>query len=83
MRRLIVLGLVQLLISGAADAAGDVEQGRLLYRRACAVCHSLKPDVNMTGPSLAGLWRRKAGSLASFRRCASNSGQGWQVTVHR
>jgi cytochrome c len=35
---------------------------------ACAACHSLQPDQNMTGPSLAGLWGRKAGSLSSFNR---------------
>jgi cytochrome c len=35
---------------------------------ACAACHSLQPDQNMTGPSLANLWGRKAGSLPSFRR---------------
>jgi cytochrome c2 len=35
---------------------------------ACAGCHSLQPDQNMTGPSLAGAWNRKAGSLASFTR---------------
>src|SRR5262245_49034876 len=34
----------------------------------CAPCHSLEPDHNMTGPSLAGLWGRKAGSLPSFDR---------------
>ena len=35
---------------------------------ACAACHSLEPDKNMTGPSLAQLWGRRAGSLASFNR---------------
>src|SRR6266571_2433208 len=35
---------------------------------ACAACHSLEPDRNMTGPSLAELWNRKAGTLASFHR---------------
>ena len=34
----------------------------------CAMCHSLRPDQSMTGPSLAGLWNRKAGTLASFSR---------------
>jgi cytochrome c len=34
----------------------------------CAMCHSLQPDQSMTGPSLAGLWNRKAGTLASFSR---------------
>lgn len=50
-----------------ALSAGDAERGAALYR-ACAACHSLEPDRNMTGPSLAGIWQRKAGSLASFER---------------
>jgi cytochrome c len=33
-----------------------------------AACHSLEPNRNMTGPSLAGLWKRKSGSLSSFPR---------------
>jgi len=35
---------------------------------ACAACHSLRPDQNMTSPSIADVWNRKAGSLASFSR---------------
>src|SRR5437899_3479399 len=35
---------------------------------ACAACHSLEPNRNMTGPSLAELWNRKAGGLQSFHR---------------
>jgi cytochrome c len=38
---------------------------------ACAACHSLDSDRNMTGPSLAGLWSRKAGTLPSFHRYSS------------
>jgi cytochrome c len=34
----------------------------------CAACHSLQPDQNMTGPSLADLWGRKSGGLPSFNR---------------
>jgi cytochrome c len=50
-----------------ALAAGDAERGATLFR-ACAGCHSLKPDQNMTGPSLSGVWERKAGTLKSFER---------------
>ena len=32
---------------------------------ACAACHSLQPEQNMT---VAGLWGRKAGTLPSFDR---------------
>lgn len=53
---------------GAAMAAdGNVLRGQRVFG-ICAACHSLEPDKNMTGPSLAGLWNRKAGSLASFMR---------------
>jgi len=50
-----------------ASAAGDAERGAKQFA-ACAACHSLEPDRNMTGPSLAGIWGRKAGGLASFDR---------------
>jgi cytochrome c len=56
-----------LLSAAPAGAAADAEKGAALFR-ACVACHSLKPDQNMTGPSLAGIWERKAGSLDSFER---------------
>src|SRR5579864_6200921 len=46
---------------------GNATRGQRIFG-ACAACHSLQPDQNMTGPSLAGLWNRKAGTLASFAR---------------
>jgi cytochrome c len=48
--------------------------------RACAPCHSLERDRNMTGPSLAELWGRKAGTLPSFDRFSDalkSSGLTW------
>jgi cytochrome c len=50
-----------------AFSEGNSARGQRVFRE-CAACHSLQPDQNMTGPSLAGLWNRKAGSLASFSR---------------
>ncbi len=54
-------------LAGGARAAGDPAEGAKAFE-ACAPCHSLRPDANMTGPSLAGVWGRKAGGLASFER---------------
>jgi cytochrome c len=64
---LLVAAATLVAIAEAAAAAGDAANGAKLYR-ACAPCHSLRPDVNMTGPSLAGVSGRKAGGLASFER---------------
>jgi cytochrome c len=54
-------------LSSALADQGDASRGRQDFR-ACAPCHSLEPDRNMTGPSLANLWGRKAGGLSSFDR---------------
>ena len=50
-----------------AQGAGDAARGAQLFGT-CAACHSLEPDRNMTGPSLAGLFGRAAASLPSFDR---------------
>ena len=62
----IALAIVVLTSPVLAQNGGTV-RGQQDFR-ACAPCHSLEPDRNMTGPSLANLWGRKAGSLPSFER---------------
>lgn len=51
----------------ASGEPGNAVGGERMYR-ACAACHSLEPNRNMTGPSLAEVWNRKAGALSSFPR---------------
>jgi cytochrome c len=60
--------LVVLLAASAARAMnGDVKRGAKLYG-SCVACHSLEPGVNLSGPSLAGLWDKPAGKNTSFVR---------------
>jgi len=59
--------LVSFVGSQSFAAEGNPARGQRLFG-ACAACHSLRPDQNMTGPSLAGVWDRKAGTLKSFSR---------------
>jgi len=78
----LVVLLVVLGVSAAplpTLAAGDPDRGKSVFN-ACSACHSLEPNRSMTGPSLADLWNRKAGSLASFPRYSSalkSSGVVW------
>lgn len=58
------------LASQSLAAEGNPARGQRIFG-ACAACHSLQPDQNMTGPSLANVWNRKAGNLASFSRYSS------------
>jgi cytochrome c len=53
--------------SSGFAAEGDPALGARAFR-ACAACHSVEANRNMTGPSLADIWNRKAGSLSSFPR---------------
>src|SRR5262245_5621838 len=56
-----------LLGSSGLAAEEDVALGARAFR-ACAACHSVEANRNMTGPSLADIWHRKAGSVSSFPR---------------
>ncbi len=59
--------LAALVFSAAAVAAGDAARGAQAFR-ACAGCHSLAPSDHRTGPSLAGVFGRRAGAAEGFRR---------------
>jgi cytochrome c len=63
------IALVGLLAATTATRSqtSDAARGKLVFRT-CAACHSLESNRNMTGPSLAGIWNRKAGTLESFDR---------------
>lgn len=63
---LTVLGL-STVVSPVLAVDGNATRGQRAFS-ACAQCHSLEPNRSMTGPSLAELWNRKAGSLTSFPR---------------
>ncbi len=54
-------------LSSLASETGDPVKGKEAFR-ACAACHSLEPGRHMTGPSLAGIWGRKAGTVEGFTR---------------
>ncbi len=56
-----------LLMTLAAHAAGDPKRGAQVFRQ-CMACHSVAAGEQMTGPSLAHIWNRKAGSVEGFLR---------------
>jgi cytochrome c len=70
--------LVTLLLAGAARADGDAAHGEVKFQD-CAACHKLEAGANNLGPSLHGIFTRKAGELADFRYSPAikRSGIGW------
>src|SRR5690349_6990111 len=70
MQRIFSMVIVVPLMGAAVPAHatdGEASRGQRVFG-ACAACHSLQPGQNMTGPSLAEVWNRKAGTLESFNR---------------
>ena len=62
------LGCSAVLLSTlAAHAAGDPKRGAQVFRQ-CMACHSVAAGEQMTGPILAQIWNRKAGSVEGFPR---------------
>ena len=80
-RNVIALAAASFVVAPAAAFAveGNAARGQRLFG-ACAACHSLEAKRNMTGPSLAELWQRKAGSVDGFPRYSpalKSSGITW------
>ena len=69
MERALTLALAGAALLGATTASGqgDPRRGLEVYR-SCVFCHSLEPELNLTGPSLAGLMDRPAGTAEGFDR---------------
>ena len=51
-------------LAATPAAAADAVHGKVVFQT-CAACHSDKPDA--IGPSLRGVYGRKAGALDDFR----------------
>ena len=66
----------------AAYHPGGAEKGRQVFRY-CASCHSLNPGKIKVGPSLAGLFGRRAGSEPKFyySRALKKSGVVWNEST--
>jgi cytochrome c len=66
-RWLPVFGLLIVAATRPVAAAGDPETGQRVFR-VCAACHTLQPGAHRTGPSLAGVFGRTAGTAPGFQR---------------
>jgi cytochrome c len=64
---LVALTAIWVAISaGIAGAAGDKERGKAVFESQCAVCHETAPEFHKEGPSLAGVYGRRAGTAPFF-----------------
>lgn len=65
---------------GEAGAAGDAEAGKKVFNK-CAACHSVEAGKNKVGPSMFGVFGRKAATDPTYKYsdAMKNSGLTWDA----
>ena len=58
--------IVLVAAANAAHADGDAARGEKRFEE-CVACHSTERGANAVGPTLHGVFERKAGALADYR----------------
>lgn len=84
---LISASIIALSSFDARAEEGDATAGATVFKK-CAICHIVDTDKNKVGPSLNGLFSRKAGTHPDFAysvgmKAAGDSGLVWDETTLR
>ncbi|WP_229743774.1 c-type cytochrome [Aliidongia dinghuensis] len=64
-------GLASVMTMVATGARAE-DDGAQIFRRTCALCHSIEAGKNRVGPSLAGVVGRPASSIPDFSYSTAN-----------
>jgi cytochrome c len=81
--RIVFLGTFLALMVDPPVAAGDAQRGAQAFGQ-CMSCHSVQPGEHQTGPSLAHVLNRKAGTVPGFMRysdAVKRSGVTWDESA--
>ena len=80
MKKLTILAAVfaALALSAGNASAADAAKGKKVYNK-CKACHALKAGKNKVGPTLHGLFGRKAATVPHFKysKAMKASGVTW------
>ena len=75
--------VVGLMTMQAFAQAGNAARGERVFNQQCKTCHSLEEGPSLTGPTLHGMFGRKAGTAAGFdfSEAMKTSGIVWDETT--
>ena len=79
---LILLATASVFAAGIARADGDAKRGEKLFEE-CRACHATERGAHGVGPTLYGVFGRRAGALDDFRYSPAlkKSGITWTAQV--
>ena len=77
-----ILLLALMLATGPALAEGDAAAGKKVFNK-CKTCHALEAGKKKLGPSLHGVFGRKAGMVEGFKysQAMKDSGIVWDAAT--
>ena len=69
-------------LAPVAAAPEESDEGQVAFNNSCRTCHSFKAGDNRLGPSLHGIFGRKAGSMEgfAFSSAMKSSGLTWDAS---
>jgi len=75
--------VVGFLVTQAFAQAGNAARGERVFNQQCKTCHSLEDGPSITGPTLHGVFGRKAGTAPGFESSPEmiKSGIVWDETT--
>jgi cytochrome c len=75
--------VVGFLTTQAFAQAGNAARGERVFNQQCKTCHSLEEGPSITGPTLHGVFGRKAGTAPGFESSPEmiKSGIVWDETT--
>jgi len=83
MNQTILLMCLMLAPLSVANAAGDIQAGKLAFAK-CASCHQVGPSARAAfGPQLNGIIGRKAGASSDFQYSAAMKNAGFIWTEEK
>jgi cytochrome c len=75
--------VVGLFATQASAQAGNAARGERVFNQQCKTCHALEDGPSITGPTLHGVFGRKAGTAPGFESSPEmiKSGIVWDETT--
>ncbi len=77
----VTFSMIMFLIALSSASAADLKKGKKVFNK-CKACHTLVENKHRIGPSLHGIYGRKAGVASKYKfsramKKAGNSGLVW------